>query len=178
MNDIAVGVEDLHKAAHVGAFELLGQVHEHANGGHGVLHLVRPVANLDGKAQSAHADFIDRQFPEIPVALHIMQFLGPRLVAFSRHGGTVAVLWDLAKMFGVVPDAILVSTRHCRIVFPHVTPLPIDCRGIDCRRPGTFRRGGTAALQRAGGARLQSAERMLGRRTRNICGDMGRAASR
>jgi hypothetical protein len=77
---------------------------------------------LDGKAQSAHADFIDGQFPEIPVALHIMQFLGPGLVAFSRHGETVAVLWDLAKMFGGVPDAVLVSTGCCRIVFLHVTP--------------------------------------------------------
>ena len=33
-----MGIEHLNEAAHVGAFEFFGQIHEHADGRHGVLY--------------------------------------------------------------------------------------------------------------------------------------------
>ena len=37
VDDRAMRIEDLHEAAHVGALEFLGQIHEQAEGGHRVL---------------------------------------------------------------------------------------------------------------------------------------------
>ena len=68
-----MGIEHLDETAHVGAFEFLGQVHEHADGGDGVLHRARLVAHLDGEAQTAHADLVNAQFAVVALALLVMQ---------------------------------------------------------------------------------------------------------
>ena len=73
MNDIAVGVEHFDKAAHVGAFELFGQIHEHPDRGNGILHGTRLVADLDGKSQAADAYFVDAQIAVVALALLVVQ---------------------------------------------------------------------------------------------------------
>ncbi|MDB6032346.1 MAG: Endonuclease/exonuclease/phosphatase [Verrucomicrobiales bacterium] len=74
MNHAAMSIKHLDKAAHMGAFELLGQVNKHADGGHRVLHHMRLVPNLDRKAQSPDTDFVDAEFTCVPFALLIVQF--------------------------------------------------------------------------------------------------------
>jgi len=53
----------------VGALELLGQVHEEADGGHGVLQLRCFVPNLNGKTQVADTHLVDAQLAMIALAL-------------------------------------------------------------------------------------------------------------
>ncbi len=65
VDDAAVRVEHLDEPAHVRAFEFLRQIHEHADGRHGVLDAARLVAHLDGKAQSAHADLVNAQLARV-----------------------------------------------------------------------------------------------------------------
>jgi hypothetical protein len=77
MDDIAVGIEDLDKAAHVGAFEFVRQIDEHADGGDGILERALLVADLDGKPEAADADFIDAQLAVIAFALFIVHRFGP-----------------------------------------------------------------------------------------------------
>ena len=86
MDDVAMGIEDLDEPAHMSALEFLGQIHKHADGGHGILHLAGFVAHLDGEAESADADLVNREFTVVTVALHIVQFLHRGVVVFSRHG--------------------------------------------------------------------------------------------
>ena len=74
VDDVAVRVEHLEEAAHVRAFELLGQVHEHADGRHRVLHRARLVPHLDREAQTPHADLVDAQLPVVALALLVVQF--------------------------------------------------------------------------------------------------------
>ena len=74
VDHVAVRVEHLEEAAHVGAFEFLGQIHEHADGRNRVLHRARLVPHLDREAQTPHADLVDAQFPVIALALLVVQF--------------------------------------------------------------------------------------------------------
>jgi hypothetical protein len=62
-------IEDLDKPTHVSSLELLGQVHEEAYGGHGVLQFVSLVPNLNWKAQVADPYLVDAQLPMIALAL-------------------------------------------------------------------------------------------------------------
>jgi hypothetical protein len=55
----AVGVEDLHEAAHVGALVLMGEVDCHRDGGDGVLGAVLAVGDGEGELDAADADAVD-----------------------------------------------------------------------------------------------------------------------
>lgn len=57
---LAVGVEDLDKAAHVSAFVVLGEVHGHGDGSDGVLGLSLAVRDGEGEFEAADADAVDR----------------------------------------------------------------------------------------------------------------------
>ena len=69
MNDGPMRIEHLDKPTHVSSLELLGQVHEEADGGHGVLQLVGLVPDLNWKAQVTDPYLIDAQLPMIALAL-------------------------------------------------------------------------------------------------------------
>ena len=77
MNDAAMGVKHLDEPAHVGAFELLGEVHKQPDRRYRILEGMRLVPNLDRKTQAAHPDLVDAQFAIIALALLIVQ-LRPR----------------------------------------------------------------------------------------------------
>ena len=83
VDDIAMGIEHFEEAAHVRALELLRQVHEHADGRHGILHRVRLIAHLDGEAQLAHPHLVNAQLPVVAFALFVMQ-MGVRLGRAGR----------------------------------------------------------------------------------------------
>lgn len=68
----AVGIEHFDEAAHVGAFEVMGQIDKHADGGDGVLDDFFFVADLDGEPQAANADFVDAQFAMVTLALFVV----------------------------------------------------------------------------------------------------------
>ena len=74
VDDVAVGIQHFHEAAHVRAFEFFWQVHKHPNGRHRVLDAARLVVNLNGETQAAHAHFINPQLAVIAFALLIVQF--------------------------------------------------------------------------------------------------------
>lgn len=80
VNHAAMRVQHFDETAHVRAFELMGQIHEHANGRHGVLDDFFFVPDLNGKAQAAHADFVDAQFAMIALALFVVHDLNLGLV--------------------------------------------------------------------------------------------------
>ncbi len=83
----AVGVEHLDEAAHVGAFELVGQVDKHADGRDCVLHDFFFVADLNRETQATNADFVDAQFAMVALALFVVHDLNLGIV-FRRcaHG--------------------------------------------------------------------------------------------
>ena len=83
MDDTPVRVQHFHETAHVRPLEFLRQVHEQTNCRHGVLHCVRLIAHLDGKAQPAHAYFINTQFAMVALTLLVRQ-----LRAFGRFDHT------------------------------------------------------------------------------------------
>ena len=86
----AMAVKHFDETAHVGAFELLGQIHEHANGGDGVLHGAGLVANLDGEPQSTHADLVNAQLPVVAFALLVVQIgLSWRALAQPPRAGSI-----------------------------------------------------------------------------------------
>src|SRR5437867_4342160 len=74
VHDIAMGVENLDKTAHVSALEFLGQIDKHPNRGYRVLHSARLVADLDGEMEAAHAYLIDPQFAVVAFTLLVVQF--------------------------------------------------------------------------------------------------------
>ena len=111
MNNIAMGVEHFDKAAHVGAFEFLRQIDEHANSGDGVLDRVSLVAHLDRKAKSTNADLIDAEFAMIALTLLVVQFpaglperpRGPISISFkhsmkvNRNAPTCQIFVDFSR---------------------------------------------------------------------------------
>ena len=93
VDNVAVRVEHLHEAAHVRALKFLWQIHKHPERGDGIVHAVRPVAHLDGKAQSAHAHLVNSQFAGVALALLVIQFYHRRAgFCISRHGDKITVL--------------------------------------------------------------------------------------
>ena len=105
-----MGMEHLDEPAHVGAFEFLGQIDIHADGGNGVLQRAGLVANLDGETQTPHSDLVNAQFAVVPFALLVVQFSAllsvalrgaDRRVGFvvSEHGCNVTSPAGFAKNF-------------------------------------------------------------------------------
>ena len=131
VHDAAMRVERLDKPAHVRAFELLRQIHEHPDGRHRVLDAVRLVAHLDGKPQSAHAGFVNSQLTMVALALLVVKLLRRRVLfgpaqgnafpADFQHGTKLSALRDLAKVFFVGTD-----TRHSSCSTAR-NPLDLSC---------------------------------------------------
>lgn len=94
MNRASMGVEDLNESAHVSALEVVRQIHEHSNGGNRVLESVGLVPDLDGKAQSAHPDFVYPQFAKVPFVLFVVQ------------------LWSGGRMHSADPASLANDSRH------------------------------------------------------------------
>jgi hypothetical protein len=69
----AVRVQDLDKAAHVRAFELVRQVNGERDRGDGVLHGGIAVTNAHGEAQAANADAIDGQAAVVAFVLRVSE---------------------------------------------------------------------------------------------------------
>ena len=64
-------MEDLDKAAHMGALKIVGQVHKEIDGGGGVLCLVIFVQYADRILYVSHADFLKRNFAGVLFVLNI-----------------------------------------------------------------------------------------------------------
>ena len=73
MNEAAMFLEDLDKTAHMGAFELVGEIDGEGDRGDGVLGRVCAVADNDRIAESFNAHFIDPQVAEIRRGLGILK---------------------------------------------------------------------------------------------------------
>ena len=71
VNERAVLVQHLDKPAHVGAFEMVRQIHRERNRGHGILRGMRLIPDLDWEPEVGHSDPIDRHFPMIRLTLRI-----------------------------------------------------------------------------------------------------------
>ena len=69
-----MSVEHLDEAAHVGAFEFLGQIHKHPDRRDRVLHRPRLVPHLDRETQPSNAHFINAQLAMIALTLLVVQF--------------------------------------------------------------------------------------------------------
>jgi hypothetical protein len=67
----AVGVEDLHEAAHVGAFVLVGEVDRHGDGGDGVLGAKFAVGDGEGELDAADADAVDGEAAVVEFGLGV-----------------------------------------------------------------------------------------------------------
>ena len=76
MDEAAVFQKDLEEAAHVGAFELVGEVDSESDCCDGILGGVGTVADEDGVAESFDADFIDPEIPRIGRGLSIVKGFG------------------------------------------------------------------------------------------------------
>lgn len=73
VDEAIVLLEDLEEAAHVGTFELVGEINGKGDGGHGILGGVSSVANHDWVAKTFDADFIDSEVPIVRGGLNIME---------------------------------------------------------------------------------------------------------
>jgi len=69
-------LEDFDKTAHVGAFELVGEIDGEGDHGDGVLGRVGAVANNDRIAESFNAHFIDPQVAKIRRGLCVLKGVG------------------------------------------------------------------------------------------------------
>jgi len=86
-------VHHLHEAAHVGALVFVGQIHEHVDGGHGVLEPVASVAHADGITQVLDAHLVDRDVAKIPVVLNVPH------AHFSKYSGfTWRMAWKILPL--------------------------------------------------------------------------------
>ena len=77
-------LENFDKAAHVSAFELVGQVDSKSDGGDGILGGVSAVANDDGVAESFDADLIDPEVAGIGGSLGVWEGIGMGRGRFQR----------------------------------------------------------------------------------------------
>ena len=84
MNEAAVFLENFEEAAHVGAFELVGEIDGEGDGGDGVLGRVGPVAHEDGIAETLNADLIDPEISGIRRGLGVLEGLRLRQDLFQR----------------------------------------------------------------------------------------------
>lgn len=76
VDEASVLLEDFKEPAHVGAFELVGEVDGESDGGDGILGGVGAVANDDGVAEVFDADFIDAEIAGIGGGLGIVEGVG------------------------------------------------------------------------------------------------------
>ena len=76
MNEATMFLEYFDKTAHVGAFELVGEIDGKGDRGDGVLGRVGAVANNDRIAESFNAHFIDPQVAEIRRGLCVLKGVG------------------------------------------------------------------------------------------------------
>ena len=84
MDESAVYLQDFDKAAHVSAFELVGEVDGEGNGGDGILGGVSTVADDDGVAESFDADLIDPEVAGIGGGLGVWEGIGMGRGRFQR----------------------------------------------------------------------------------------------
>ena len=84
MDESAVFLENLDKATHVSAFELVGEVDGEGDGGDGILGSVSTVADDDGVAESFDADLIDPEISGIGRGLGVWEGIGMGRGRFQR----------------------------------------------------------------------------------------------
>ena len=85
VHHVAVCVEHLKEAAHVGALEVLWQIYKHPNGGDGVLMRMGLVANADRETQVSNAHLVDTQLTMVAFLLNIRQRC--LIIDFHLSGG-------------------------------------------------------------------------------------------
>ena len=85
MDHWAVLGEDFNEAAHVGALEMVRQVHGHLQGRHGALNGVVLVAHLHRIAERLHAHAVDRNPAVVAFALGVFQHVSR---SFAVPGST------------------------------------------------------------------------------------------
>jgi hypothetical protein len=66
-------VEDLDEAAHVGAFEVVGEIHSQLDSGHGALGGMVLVSNLQRISQGFDPHSVNGQLPVVAFALGVFQ---------------------------------------------------------------------------------------------------------
>jgi len=96
MNEATMFLEDFDKTAHVGAFELVGEIDGEGYRSDGVLGCVGAVANDDRIAESFDAHFIDPQVAEIWGGLSVLKRVGLGLGLFQSMA-TLTESWFWAK---------------------------------------------------------------------------------
>ena len=89
-------VEGFHKPAHVGSFETRVEVHKEIECADRMLHVFRPVLDLNRHLQSPNPDFIDREGPIVWFVLKVFQRLSSRIkktsfVCCLRHAETISL---------------------------------------------------------------------------------------
>ena len=90
--DFALVVQDLHEARHMGALEVVRQVHVHVEGSHGVLLAGRTVLDPDRVADVLDAHPVDRDAAGIRARLHVLD--GDDVVGSRLHDGAHGLpLW-------------------------------------------------------------------------------------
>lgn len=87
MKDRAVRLEHFQKAAHVRAFEVMGQIDGELNRGDCALRVAGCGRYLDGEAEIFHADAVDVDAPVVRLALRVAQRGGSGGVVGLFHGG-------------------------------------------------------------------------------------------
>jgi hypothetical protein len=85
----------------VGAFEMVRQIHEHADGGDRILEGPGFVPHLYRKPQAAHADFVDAQFSKITFILLIMQPMSRQSIYRSTDTCSTTVFWHRTTLTGM-----------------------------------------------------------------------------
>jgi hypothetical protein len=89
MNQATVILKDFQKAAHMGAFELMGQVDGEGNGGHRVLSGAGAVADDNGIMQALDPHLVDPEVTEVRGGLGIVELSLPR-AGFSHAKGSIS----------------------------------------------------------------------------------------
>ena len=90
VHHVAVCVEHLKEAAHVGALEVLWQIYKHPNGGDGFLMRMGLVANADRETQVSNAHLVDTQLTMVAFLLNICQRC--LIIDFNLSGGKHSTL--------------------------------------------------------------------------------------
>ena len=68
---LAVLVEDLYEAAHVGPLEVMGEIHKEVDPGHGMLEFLVLVHHDDGVGDIFYPHLVDGNSPGVPGGLHV-----------------------------------------------------------------------------------------------------------
>jgi hypothetical protein len=75
VDEAPVGIEDLDKSAHVGAFEMVGQIHAQGDIGDRILAGLRAVHDLNGMLDAADSNLVNADFPGVFQSLGVRQGL-------------------------------------------------------------------------------------------------------